>query len=262
MNTFVRKPHIFLRVATLLAIVLNVAYNYAYTNLPFNARGVGQESARFFNYFSPAPYAFSIWGLIYLAFLLYGVIQLLPSQCHKAIYDQLAAPLLLANVLASVWLTMFTHELILLSVFIILCMLGTAAVMFFYVHEDIKLNARSKWYALPFSLFFGWMSVATLANTAAYTAFSGLNGGTQGDSALALALTAIAFLAGIITGFSVHDWIYPAVVAWAGFAIYINDRNINHLNATAALVSAVILLISAVIIGVRSTHKHNLLTTH
>lgn len=51
--------------------------------LPLNNLSTGEISDRFQVFFVPAGYVFSIWGLIYLGLIAFGIYQALPSTTRK-----------------------------------------------------------------------------------------------------------------------------------------------------------------------------------
>src|SRR5690606_16448353 len=98
-----------LRFLVLAVITGNIYFNYAYNNV-FGLRSNTEVSEMYPSLFTPSGYAFSIWGIIYISFLVYGVIQLLPSNRNIHLYDRLSVPLILVNFFASLWLYLFATD--------------------------------------------------------------------------------------------------------------------------------------------------------
>ena len=97
---------------TALAIVGNIALNY-YANVhPFAGRTNAAVSAKYPTLLTPAGYAFSIWGLIFLSLIIYAVWQLLPAQRRISLPDALAKPLTLASIATGAWVVLFAYEMI------------------------------------------------------------------------------------------------------------------------------------------------------
>src|SRR5215217_2610940 len=90
-----RSPHFGRRVLALVAILANVAFNYVYSMLPLGLPDMKTASDRYPNLFTPAPYAFSIWGLIYLSWIVYAIVGLLPSRRENPLFDRTAGALIL-----------------------------------------------------------------------------------------------------------------------------------------------------------------------
>ena len=63
------------KVAVLVAVVAMIAVNALANILPINGVNTGAVSEGYHIYFVPAGYVFSIWGLIYLALLVFTASQ-------------------------------------------------------------------------------------------------------------------------------------------------------------------------------------------
>lgn len=203
-----------LRWITAVVVAFNVAFSYASERiLPGDPTRTISE--RYETAFTPAPYTFSVWGLIYGSFLVYAVVQLLPSERKVSFYDRMALPLLSANVLAAVWLCVFRAELLGLSVLIILGMLGVAAWMFSEAHAAISTKEMGLWVMAPFSSFFAWIMVASLADMGARSVYVGGPGSPATQAGNAVVFIALAIGACIFFATSVRDFVVPAIVGWA-----------------------------------------------
>jgi hypothetical protein len=102
-------------------VIANIAFNYVSQSLPIGGGAIEDISAKHASLFTPAGYAFAIWGLIYLATLVYAVHQLLPSQRSNYTHDLMVRPLILLNVLATSWIVVFRFELIAFSAAVLSC---------------------------------------------------------------------------------------------------------------------------------------------
>ena len=71
-----RKLMKMIPIITVLTYLTMVIINALANIIPINNRGTGEISDSFNNLFTPAPFTFAIWGLIYLWLLLYTVYQL------------------------------------------------------------------------------------------------------------------------------------------------------------------------------------------
>jgi hypothetical protein len=227
------------RILVLVAVLANVAFNYAYWRLPLGLPDMKTASDRYPNLFTPAPYAFSIWGAIYLSWIVWAVAGLLPSRRAVTLHDRTAALLILLNILGSVWILEFVLGNLVAAQIIIAVMLITAIVGFLRALE----GARSYWSVLPFSLFFGWITVANLANLAAWMVQ--LN--AWSDVPWAQALLVVAVLAGLMVGFLYREPVHPLVVAWASLAIAVKSQDLDARVSTAAFAAAGVSAVAAAI---------------
>ncbi len=74
------KNDLFRQVINILAVILTLVVNGLANALPLNGRTTGSISDGFQVLFVPAGYVFSIWGLIYIGLIAFGIYQALPSQ--------------------------------------------------------------------------------------------------------------------------------------------------------------------------------------
>ncbi len=200
-------------------IILNTVFNNLYNLAGLPGKSVSQVSDTYHSLFTPAGYAFSIWGAIYLAFLIYAVYQLLPAQRHNRFFDRMAGPLIFANVLCMAWQVLFRNEFIGASVAVIIVTLCTAVAMQVIVRKET--HNHSLWLTVPFSLFLGWICVATIANVASWLLSMGWNGGPIAPETWAIIVIALALLVAILLSLAYRDFVVPLVIAWALAAIYV-----------------------------------------
>jgi len=221
-------------------VIANIAFNYVSESLPIGGGAIEDISGKHASLFTPAGYAFSIWGLIYLATLVYAVHQLLPSQRSNYTHDLMVRPLILLNVLATSWIVVFRFELIAFSAAVSTLMLATSVLIFFRATGAVARRELSKWVLLPASLWFGWLSVATIANISVLAVAMGWIDASQRQ--WTFAMIGVATVLGLGIGYRYRNWIYPLVIAWAAAAIWFARRGDEHQVATAALASSLVML--------------------
>jgi hypothetical protein len=222
------------------AIVVNVAFTNLSRRLPFGEGSIEQITRRHQAFFTPADYACAIWGLIYLTTLWYAIHQLVPSQRNVDAYDRLAKPLVAVNVLGMAWPVVFRNDLIAISAVTIAIMLGFSIALFVRATGAVRRREISKWILLPASLWFAWLSVATIANTSLWLVAAGWADTNQ--LPLAFAGIGIAVLLGFLIGNRYRNWIYPLVIAWAAVAIWWERKSDVQIIAMAALLAAVLMV--------------------
>ncbi|NOT76342.1 MAG: hypothetical protein HOP08_15545 [Cyclobacteriaceae bacterium] len=234
--------NIALRWLTLLAVLLNIAFNGLYTRI-FNTPDIAEISRSYNDLFTPAGYVFSIWGLIYLSFVIYAIVQLLPSQRNVKIYDQLSPYLIAANILGSAWILAFTHRYILLSLIILIITLVISIVMLTRSTRAIEDRNFNRWLWVPFSLFCGWISVATIACAAVTLIDLKWDGASLTAEQWTIAMVIVAGALAIVVESRYNNFIYPLVIVWASIGIW-DQRQLDHPNiGMIALVSSIFILL-------------------
>jgi hypothetical protein len=211
----------FWRWVTALAIFGNIFLNYYANTHPFNGQTMGQVSARYPTFLTPAGYAFSIWGLIFLALAVYAVWQLLPAQQKLSLPNAVAVPLTLANLATAAWVVLFAHELILPSVGVMVLILGSLIVAYDRARRLVFANSAPALASVPFSLYLGWISVATAINITIGLGELGWQTVDGVSAKLTMGLLVIIVLLALMISWLFRDMIFPLVVAWALVGIWV-----------------------------------------
>ena len=97
---------------------------------------------------------------------------------------------------------------------------------------------------MPFNLYFGWVTVATILNATIVLVYLGYNASSGYGPALGAALVAVATVFGVFIRFRLNAFAYPLAIAWAVTAIAVKQSG-NTPIVVAAAVSVVILLFVA-----------------
>jgi hypothetical protein len=238
------------RIGAFVAVIANVAFAYLAGASRVVAVGHGTMatvSARYDSVFTPAGYAFSIWGVIYASFLVYAIAQLRGGARALALPDRLARLFVAANLLGSAWIVAFQYEQVVLAEVLILATLGVAWVLHARASRAVAAGEVAPRWRWPFSLYLGWIVVANLACLGATLRSLG------SDVPLApfwgIVLLAIAVGAGVLVALRSADALVPLVVSWASVAVYVADRGVAPAVASTALVAAVLAAMAALVGG-------------
>ena len=234
---------------TALAILSNIYLNYYSNTHPFAGQTMGVVSAKYPTLLTPAGYAFSIWGLIFLALVVYAVWQLLPRQREISLPDAIAKPLTLASIATGVWVVLFAYELILPSVGMMLLILGSLIVAYGRTRRRIFAEAAPALAGVPFSLYLGWISVASVINITIGLRQLGWQTAEGASVVLALGLIFMVVALGLIMSRVFRDMVFPLVVAWALVAIWMVRLSAVPELGWAALIGAVLVTIGGIILS-------------
>jgi hypothetical protein len=227
----------------LIATIINIAFNYLYSRLPSLGSPIDIVSSKYDSLFTPAGYAFSIWGVIYASFLIYSVCQLLPVHRNDTVYDRLSLPFILLNLLCITWINVFSNDMIGNSVAVITAMLFFGGILFGRAKEAYLYEGNNFWLTVPFSLFLGWISVAAIANISLLLISLNWRGGTLGETAWTSMMIGAAFLLAVVVSIAFKDFIYSLVVGWACIAIWVNNNTVKGTVATIAISAGAILTV-------------------
>lgn len=202
------------------AIFGNIFLNYYSQIHPFQGQTMGQVSAKYPTLLTPAGYAFSIWGLIFLGLAAYAVWQLLPAQQQVALPDAVAKPLTLASIATAGWVVLFAHERLWPSAGVMLLLLGSLAVVYGRARRQVFTDAAPTLVSIPFSLYLGWVSVATVINLTIGLQQLGWQASESLAGTLALGVVFVVVVLALVISRVFRDMVFPLVVAWALVGIW------------------------------------------
>jgi hypothetical protein len=198
-----------------LALGVTLAVNTLATTLPINGQNTGAISDTFEVYFKPAGYAFSIWGWIYLLLSVYAGLQLLPSRRDNLLFDRIGFWFIISCVFNAGWIFAWHYLMFPLTLVIMLALLATL-VRIYILFDDAALTPADRWLVrMPFRVYLGWITVATLANATIVLADAGFTGGPE----WAAVLIAAGLIVAVLVPVPRKDIAYLLVLAWAFRAI-------------------------------------------
>ncbi|MBK7344145.1 MAG: tryptophan-rich sensory protein [Saprospiraceae bacterium] len=184
--------HIRLALINLLGLTGVLVVNTFANTLPINGITTGELSAEYPNLFVPAGITFAIWGVIYLAlvgFSVYSVTMAFQKgAAAKGRTDFLGVigPWFFISCLANMtWIIAWHHRMIWISVFLMLILLTSLIAIYtrLYIGRVVR-PAEKIWVHLPFSIYLGWITVATVANITALLVHLGWSGAPLSESTL------------------------------------------------------------------------------
>ncbi|MCK1994049.1 tryptophan-rich sensory protein [Peribacillus muralis] len=239
-------------IVNLLFYLFVVTMNFLANYLPFNGQTSGEISDKLDVLFTPAGYVFSIWGFIYLLLAIWVFRQFTGknrnSPATKASFPWFA----LSCVLNGAWLLAWHYEYFLLSVFIILALLATLLV----IYTRIKRVEHTGFDLFPFSIYSGWVSVATIANISYYLTYIEWDGFGISKVAWTITMLIVATILAFAFAGKNRDWGYPLVFVWAFIGIGVRNNADYPVITTISYILAAIILIVSVIIFIKNRRNH------
>jgi len=201
--------------ATVAMIVVNALANA----LPLNGLNTGEISDRFEVYFVPAGYVFSIWGLIYLALLAFTIYQLTPHSAHTR--ERIGYWYALSAVANVAWIFLWHYEVFPLTLIAMLVLLGSLIAIYLRLGIGKRRPAASERWPVhfPFSLYLGWITVATVANVTSLLDYLNWGGWGIAPEAWAVIMLIVAAGVALAVSFTRGDIAYIAVIVWAYIGI-------------------------------------------
>lgn len=221
-----------------------------------NGRNTAEVSGHYPTFITPAGLTFSIWGIIYLLLLAFVVFQFLHRDREDAFHSQVGYLFALSSLINIIWLFLWQYDYITASVALMFALL--ASLIAIYLRLQIgksKLSLSEKLCVhLPFSVYLGWITVASIANVA--TALVSVNWDRFGisEATWAVLVIAIALIITLAVLATRRDIAYGLVIVWALAGIIANQSEHSDVVMTAEA-SVVIILVAIVAVGLASRLK-------
>jgi hypothetical protein len=209
------------QVAIAIAVVATIVVNALANILPFNGQETGAISDRFAIYFVPAGYVFSIWGLIYLGLIAYAVFQALPAQRENPRLRSIGGFFLLSSVANIAWIFLWHYEVFPATLPVMLVLLGSLIAIYLRLGTGLTQVSRAETWTVrvPFSIYLGWITVATIANATQLLYFLGWNGGFLSPELWTVIMLAVATAVAWLMAITRRDVAYLLVLIWAFIGI-------------------------------------------
>jgi benzodiazapine receptor len=245
------------QIINIFAVVFTIVMNALANIIPFNGVNTGTVADSFPNYFTPPGYVFAIWGVIYVLLFVFMIFQAKKDQVGAEYLGKIGYLYLLGAVLNVAWLILFHYSygntpLLLWSEFLIVGFL--IVLLFTYVRLEIGIKEvplRQKLAIhLPTSVYAGWISLATIANTAAL-----LNANLTIAVDVQYLWTALVLIVVLlITTLMIvlrRDIAFGLVVIWASTGIASKWMSIPLIFNTAIIVAIIVALLILIVPFIR-----------
>lgn len=252
-----------LQIANIIAFIFVIIINYTANAGLINGQTVGDISAQYETLFTPAGYAFSIWGLIYLmisGFVIYQARGLFKKVDNDNFILQISRWFVVSCIANSIWIMAWIHDYIGLSVILI-------TILLFSLIKIVVNTNMERWDApfpkilllwWPFCLYSGWITVAIIANISAYLTKVGWQGWGISDITWTIIMIIVAGIINLFMIASRNMREFGLVGIWALLAIAVANWQLHQSIVITAISVSAIIFISVAIHGYqnRATAPH------
>lgn len=241
------KPKkIFLSFLNLVGFLAIVIVNALAVILPINNRTTQELSDKYPNLFVPAGLTFSIWGIIYILLAFFIVYQLIAAFKEKigekGLFEKIGVIFFISAVLNVGWILAWHYEIVWLSLVIMLMLL--ASLLAIYLRLKIgKSGARASekvFGHIPFSVYLGWITIATIANTTALLVKMGWDRFGLSEQFWTVLVIAVGIVIALAVLFIRNDIFYCLVVDWAFIGILIKRLGDKTTPALSVIITIII----------------------
>ena len=244
------------QIAVLLSTIAVIIVNGLANALPLNGQGTGEISDRFDVYFVPAGYVFSIWGLIYLALIGYSIYQVLPAQRENPRLRRIGWLYVMSCAANIAWLFLWHYEAFELTI----VAMGTLLVLLIAIYLSLgtgrtPTSMAETWLVrVPFSIYLGWITVATIANVTSLLDYLNWGGWGIGPEVWAVIMLVAGAVIASAVSITRGDVAYVLVIVWAFVGITVKHSGTPTVAVTAAVMAAVVAL--TLLVGIPRQRQH------
>jgi hypothetical protein len=192
--------------------------------------------------FVPSGYVFSIWGLIYLGLIAFAIYQGLSSQRNNQTINNISVWFVVSCVANIAWIFLWHYQLFAWTLVAMLLLLVSLIVIYTRLGTVVSADtAAQKWMVrVPFSVYLGWISVATIANVTDVLYFFHWSGWGLAPQTWAAVMLGVGVLLAALVAFTRHDAAYLLVLVWAFIGIALKFPSELLVSISAWLAAAVV----------------------
>ncbi len=247
----------------LFSLVLVLVVNFLANYLPLNGYNTGELSDIYPNLFVPAGLTFSIWGVIYLLLTVFIISQFIKFNnlevMKEEILNKIGYLFFITSLANAAWIFAWHYLFVFLSLLVMLVLLVSLIIIYRRLDIGIKKYPNKLYYIfiLPFSVYLGWITVATLANITALLVDINLYGGFINPIFWTIFVLIVGLIITLYTLLKRNDIAYSLVVVWAYIGIILK----RYFQASEPIMSIVFTAIFSIVIiiiyGIYITFKES-----
>ena len=240
-----RSRFLFLSILNLIGFLGTVIVNGLANALPINNKTTGELSDQYPNLFVPSGLTFSIWGVIYILlaiFVIYGLVVAIRKDADKSSFIDNIGILFFISCLANIgWIFAWHYEILPLSLVLMLILLGSLITVYLKLRIGKSDSTTTEKYLvhLPFSIYLGWITIATIANVTALLVDINWNTFGLGEPFWAVAVIIVGIAITLSVLITRKDIFYSLVVDWALLGILLK-RLADSTPVQSVIVTAIV----------------------
>ncbi|MHA6697312.1 tryptophan-rich sensory protein [Chryseobacterium sp. A321] len=240
------------QIVNAVVLIATLVINYLSNTGAFNGETMATISAKYQNLFTPAGYAFSIWGLIYLG-LLGFVIYFGPLTKQTTAKEKVVLSIgwwfVISCFANSFWVLAWLYDYTFLTIPIMVLLLVSLFEIIQKIQSefDTKTLQTALFLRLPFYIYSGWISVALIADIAAYLKKIQWGGFGISETVWTVIMIAIASLLHLFMIWKQRMSAFALVAVWAFLAIAVANKDENITVLWVAICMVVLVFINVLL---------------
>lgn len=252
-----------MKILVIVSFVLMVTVNALANILPINNITTGEVSDFYQNLFAPAGLTFSIWGLIYILLLGFSLYQTGLFNKEKSTFFENRLNLIriifiISSIFNALWIFAWHYDLIGVSLILMIGILISLILISLFINKEKRNQTQTKvdkiFVNIPFSIYFGWITVAMIANVTTWLVKIDWNGFGISEPTWMIIVVCVGLMISVATILKNMDPVYGLVIVWAYVGILIKHVSANGFNEQyPSIIATVMMSIAILIIFIIST---------
>jgi len=231
--------------------------------LPIGGVTTGEISDSYPDLFAPAPLTFAIWGVIYLLLALYVLYQLgffskkeKISEKAQEVLNQIAPYFVISSLANMMWIFAWHYDLIHISLILMLIILYSLIRIADLLREDVFNSMQRFFVKLPFSIYFGWITVATIANFTTFFVSIGWDGFGIAEEIWTVIILIVGAIVGMVRMFFDKNIAYGLVFVWAYLGILLKHITTFESEYSLVIITSAVLIFTFIVGQIYLFVKH------
>jgi hypothetical protein len=232
----------------LLGFIAFVVFNLLANIIPYGGVTTAYVSDFYANLFAPSGLTFAVWGVIYVLVGLFAVYQF--RGYKPGLTARISYWFVLSCVFNVVWLFLWQYFQIPLTLIVMILLFLCLLMIYLRLGTYTGFNKENLVMRVPFSIYLGWISVATIGNVTSLLVYLNMALVNPNVDAFGIAqyvwailIIAVAIVLCLAVLFTRKDIAYSLVFVWALLGIVIKRiADYTSVASTAAIGIAVILI--------------------
>jgi hypothetical protein len=252
----------------ILAMIITIIVNALAVILPLNGKTTEYLSDKYPNLFVPAGITFSIWGIIYILWVVFAMYQardlFKKEEIDMPFLQQITFLFVVSSIANSAWIFLWHYEYVGLSLLMMIILL--VSLLAIYIRLNIGKSNVSMTEKLcvqvPFSVYLGWITVATIANVTAFLVSVKWDGFGIAPLTWTILIVAVGTLLTFLMLALRKDIAFSLVVLWAFLGIWMKRMTLPNtttdVNVATTISIAIVLIVAGIlaVIGYQLMYKN------
>ena len=223
-----KEMNIKIKITVLITYVAMILVNSLANILPINNINTGDVSDYYGNLFAPAAITFAIWGLIYVLLAAFTLYQFFNIRIDPNKLNKIGIIFSVSSIANLLWIFAWHYLLIQLTLPLMLIML-ISLILIAKELKNTELEGKEKLLVkAPFSVYYGWITVATIANVTALLVGINWNGFGLSEALWTVIILIVGAIIGSVTTLYSKDYFYGLVLVWAYVGILIKHNSSEY----------------------------------